>query len=73
MKTGDRVKMSEEFKKTMNDNWQSRSHINEFGDCVGIVEDLVYEDGFGDEFNIRWETSGLRYGYSPDQLTIIEE
>lgn len=50
----------------------SFEHVLEFGDSVGVVEDHVR--GFNDEkwpeVIVRWE-SGLRYGYLPEDLTIV--
>ena len=67
MKTGDLVKMSEEFKRGLNSNG-SEDHVKEFGDCIGRVEGLVYENGEGDELNVRWLPSELVYGYPPKFL-----
>lgn len=58
----------------------SSAHVEEFGDCVGIVEGLVdfnnckpkdpaYDKRkLGPEVDVRWQPSKLRYGYHPDQL-----
>lgn len=47
----------------------SSPHVEEFGDCVGIVEGLVdFGTSKGPEVNVRWLPSKLRYGYHPDQL-----
>ena len=45
-------------------------HVAEFGGCEGVVEDLVVwsADQIGPEVNVRWEPSGLRYAYHPDEL-----
>ena len=61
IKTGDTVKMSEWFKT---DNPECKEHIEEFGECEGIVEDLIdYGTAKGPEYNVKWLPSGLRYGY----------
>jgi hypothetical protein len=58
----------------------SLEHIEEFGECVGTVIDLVdynnvpkndpsYDPAkVGPEWNVRW---GLRYTYHPDELEIV--
>lgn len=72
-KKGDKVKMSESYKKSLIDN-DCKEHVDEFGDCEGYVEDFVnYNkegendlDKIGPEVNVRWQPSGLRYGYDPN-------
>jgi hypothetical protein len=71
MKSGDIVKMTKSFKRGLIAN-DCKDHVDEFGKCIGIVEDLVYPDGEGDEWNVRWLPSKLRYGYSPEELEIIK-
>jgi hypothetical protein len=79
MKPGTRVRMSEAFKKLLLGNCDHRSlrsaemchkcsfgHVVEFGHCEGIVEELVQPDCV--EVNVRWQPSGLRYGYDPKNL-----
>jgi len=39
MKTGDKVIMSESLKKGLIEMY-CKDHVDEFGDCDGIVEDL---------------------------------
>lgn len=47
----------------------SSAHVDEFGDCVGIVEGPVdYGTQKGPEVEVLWLPSRLRYGYHPDQL-----
>lgn len=78
IKTGDEVKMSDTLKKGLIEN-DCKDHVDEFGDCTGIVEDLVdyNNDGennpnkIGPEFNVRWQPSKLRYGYLPEDLIKI--
>ncbi len=78
IKTGDKVKMSENFKNTLIKNG-CKEHIDEFGECVGIVEGFVNynndgendQDKIGPELNVRWQPSKLRYGYLPEDLIKI--
>ena len=68
MKPGTKVRMNQEIKDSLIKNG-CRAHVEEFGDCVGIVEDLVdYGDHQGPEVNVRWQPSKLRYSYHPDGL-----
>lgn len=79
IKSGDKVKMSDSLKELLIKNG-CEEHVEEFGDCIGIVEDYVdYNNNgendinkIGPEFNVRWMPSKLRYGYSPDELIKIE-
>lgn len=68
MKTGDKVKMSENLKNNLIE-MDCKDHVDEFGDCEGIVEDKVWEDE--NDVNVRWKPSGLRYAYDPDTLIKI--
>ena len=71
MKTGTVVRMSEEFKQVMIGNGCAE-HVEEFGDCEGIVEGLMdYGKQQGPEVDVRWVPSMLRYGYHPDDLVVI--
>lgn len=72
METGDLVKMSEELKNGLISNG-CEDHVKEFGDCVGRVEGLVYPNGEGNELNVRWLPSKLRYGYPPECLIKVEQ
>lgn len=69
--TGSRVRMSRSLRTAM--RWSgSRRHVREFGRCVGVVLDLVdYGTQNGPEVNVRWEPSGLRYGYNPNDLELV--
>ena len=50
----------------------SSDHVDEFGDCVGLVEDRVFPDNpTAPEVNVRWLPSRLRYGYFPEDLDIV--
>lgn len=61
--------MTESFKARMSQGvFHSKDHIAEFGDCIGIVEDLVQwsTETVGPEVNVRWQPSNLRYCYDPE-------
>jgi len=70
IKTGDTVKMSDLLKIGMISNG-SEEHVDEFGECEGIVE----ENSTGDPLwvDVRWHPSELRYGYHIDNLIKIEK
>jgi hypothetical protein len=73
MKKGDIVKMSEFLKQTLKGNG-CEEHVIEFGNCIGIVEGKCYPDNeFADEVDVRWQPSGLRYAYFPEELVNISE
>lgn len=79
IKIGDKVKMSDNFKKGLVENG-CKDHVDEFGDCIGIVEDYVNYNNdsendpnkIGPEFNVRWQPSKLRYGYLPEELIKVK-
>lgn len=64
IKIGDKVKMSEDFKKRAMVN--SKEHIDEFGECEGYAEEGEISD-----FDVRWEPSGLKYGYDENDLVKV--
>lgn len=71
MTKGALVKMSEELKRIMRGNG-SGAHIDEFGDCVGIVQGHVVVNGIKwPEVDVRWLPSNLKYAYPPDLLVRI--
>jgi hypothetical protein len=70
MSPGTKVKMSEELKQGLIE-MDCKDHVDEFGDCIGIVEDKVWE--YDDIINVRWQPSGLRYMYNPKTLIIWEK
>ena len=70
MKKGTKVKMSQSLKDGMRANG-SGAHIDEFGDCMGIVIGPMFPDSNAPEVDVRWQPSNLRYGYHPDNLEII--
>ena len=79
IKSGDKVKMCDSLKYSLIKNG-CKEHVEEFSNCVGIVEDYVNynNDGendqnkIGPEFNVRWFPSKLRYGYLPEDLIKIK-
>lgn len=87
MKPGTKVKMSEQLKSRLRGNCQhdpekseeeilfcaycSLQHVEEFGECIGVV--LGNADLGGSEIDVRWEPSGLRYAYLPEDLEIVSE
>lgn len=52
----------------------SREHIEEFGDCVGIVDSVLDYNGEVCDgwWNVRWEPSNLCYAYEETDLELIE-
>lgn len=72
LEPGTRVRMSEALKEIMRKNG-SEEHIEEFGECEGIVQGLLdYGTQQGPEVDVRWQPSNLRYGYDPDLLEIVK-
>ena len=64
--------MSERFKEALRAN-DSREHVEEFGDCVGVVQGPTdYGSQQGPEVDVRWQPSNLRYAYHPDNLERVE-
>ena len=48
----------------------SSDHIEEFGDCIGIVIGPVEPDW--PEVDVRWQPSNLRYAYLPEDLEKVK-
>lgn len=50
----------------------SSEHVEEFGDCIGIVIGLTFymTNVSGPEVDVIWQPSNLRYAYDPDMLVI---
>ena len=68
IKIGSKVKMNDFCKKGLSENdWQE--HVDEFGDCIGIVEELYPEYS---EAKIRWQPSKLNYIYGLIHLDLIK-
>lgn len=70
---GDVVKMSASYKRSIKK--VNQDHLKEFGDCQGVVEGPVDygKDQQGPELDVRWLPSGLRYGYTPKDLTLVRK
>lgn len=95
LQTGDLVRMSESYKIALLGSCNhkptdrasveecvrcSTTHVEEFGECTGVVLGLTnYNNHFeefddskvGPEVDVRWQTSNLRYAYHPDNLVKI--
>lgn len=72
MTPGTKVRMSDEHKQQLIVN-DCNDHVEEFGECVGVVEGLVDWNGHkGPEVDVRWQPSNLRYAYHPDSLIAVE-
>lgn len=72
LKPGYVVRMSEPFKRKMRANGSQR-HIAEFGECYGIVRDIM-DWGHrikGPEWNVFWQPSNLKYCYHPNDLVVL--
>lgn len=68
---GDRVRMKEDFKARLREN-DSGGHVDEFGDCIGVVDSMMYPDtDIVDIVNVRWQPSNLRYGYLISNLVRV--
>lgn len=62
-----KVKLTEEHKqKLINNNCQD--HVNEFGDCIGILN-KIEKNG---DLEIIWFPSNLKYHYMCDAIQIVE-
>ncbi len=66
---GARVRMTEALKAGLRVN-DCAAHVEEFGDCVGIVDGPA--DGYGPDLDVRWQPSGLRYAYLAKWLEAAE-
>jgi len=80
MKAGRIVRMSDRCKAELRANG-SAAHVDEFGDCIGIVEGLLDYNNAGEprdpakigpEVDVRWQPSALRYGYHPEHLQVVK-
>jgi hypothetical protein len=65
---GKLVRMKESFKEAMRRNGSSE-HIDEFGDCVGVILGPM-EPGWP-EVDVRWKPSNLKYGYDIENLEFV--
>ena len=73
MTAGTRVRMTAAFKAAHSHKQEfagCHEQVEEFGDCVGVVIGPVdWPDGtYGPELDVRWEPSGLKYAYKPQDL-----
>ena len=74
-KKGDKVKMSESLKAGLIGN-SCKEHLDEFGECIGIVGGKMFpkltwqED---DAIDVYWQPSNLHYLYSDDDLEYVEK
>ncbi len=51
----------------------STQHVDEFGDCVGIVGESYFPNDPDDKhLEVKWQPSGLRYGYDPADLVLVQ-
>lgn len=67
------VRMTQDLKDGMRANG-SHEHVDEFGDCIGMVIGPMFPDcEDAPEVDVRWQPSNLRYGYHPDHLEIVKE
>ena len=67
-KVGDRVKMSGDLKSSLTFGG-SDDHVEEFGECTGVIDSDVEGRGtVSPVIDVRWEPSGLRFGYDPRLL-----
>ena len=64
LEPGMKVKMSQAFKEDMLKG-ESKEHILEFGECMGIVKGQFLD---WPEFDVVWQPSGLKYLYLPENL-----
>lgn len=73
MKKGTIVKMSESCKTQLINN-NCKDHVDEFGECEGVVIGPMFPEVENcEDVDVRWKPSNLKYGYSPDQLEIISD
>ncbi len=64
IKKGDTVKMSDFCKQSLIAN-DSKEHVDEFGECEGIVLGPMFPGTIEyPEVDVRWKPSSLRYGYN---------
>jgi hypothetical protein len=45
-----------------------KEHVAEFGNCIGIVIGPTFKNGEGNEIDVKWQPSNLRYAYLPHEL-----
>ena len=67
IKIGSIVKMNPVCKQGFIVN-DCQEHVDEFGECIGIIEELYSEYS---EAKVRWKPSNLNYIYNIDHLELI--
>ena len=72
MKPGDKVRLTEAVKYHLITTG-SHEHVEEFGNCIGVVIELT-DWGYqkGPEWDVRWHPSGLRYAYAAEDLELVQ-
>lgn len=69
---GKRVRMTQALKEHLVRGC-SQHHVEEFGDCVGVVRRLAnWGEYHGPEVDVCWEPSGLVYAYPHELLEVVE-
>lgn len=68
MKPGTHVVMSWRLKR-INRRHKGWAHVQEFGNCVGIVQGPT-QPGWP-EVDVYWQPSNLRYSYLPKHLVVV--
>ncbi len=67
---GSLVKLNQSIKEKYISNG-CQDHIQEFGDCIGLVVGYMFPDT--EEFvDVRWQPSNLRYGYAISDLVEVD-
>ena len=73
LRSGTKVKMNNRLKERLELSGNV-DHLNEFGNCIGIVVGLTdFGNCVGPEVDVRWQPSNLRYAYHPRNLEVVEE
>ena len=72
MKPGTFVRFTEAFKTQMSKDIPSTRHVEEFGECVGIVEDTPAAGIHPEWGYVRWRLSGIRGAYMFDVLEVVD-
>ncbi len=72
LKPGDRVHMAQSLKDRLLKN-DCDDHVNEFGECVGLVVGIAEDIGDPPVWDVRWQPSNLRYAYEEKWLEIVPD
>lgn len=72
VKVGDVVRLTEKHKNVLiaNGCW---AHVEEFGNCIGVVIGEMFPGLNCPEVDVRWKPSNLKYGYDVDNLEVIND